>query len=150
MTRLTIEVDQHTLEALSGIGAAKEMSLEHALSYIVDRTLFGKIRRLAVPADQYTPQQVPVFVDETADRIKKQFRCSVCGNVVFAYYGSLKLIANGQFDADNNMVGGDETDWFSKLGVPTEFVCPGRVLVETPAGRVIRRRCATIYQKVGA
>lgn len=150
MARLTIEVDEHIFESVARIASGKELTPEAAASYLLEKTLFGMPRRSIVPAESYVPQRIPVFVDPKQDRIKKPFRCCNCGNVVFNYYGSVKLITSGQYDADNNMVDGEEQSWFDKLGEPIEIVCAGRIIVQYEDGHTGKKRCGYTFYKIGA
>ena len=160
MTKLTIEVDDHIFTSISRIVASKNMAPENVdsgklftpeeiASYLLEKTLFGMPHRSIIPISDYQPQKTLVVLDPTKDRIKKQYRCNNCGCAVFNYYGGVSLTMNGQYNADNNMIDGDEVDWFSKLGVPDEVICPGRMVVKYDDGRVGKRRCSAIYYRIG-
>jgi len=149
MAELTIEVDEHIFTSISRIASGKGLNAAEAASYLLEKTLFGMPHRSIVPIGEYQPQKTLVVLDPTKDRIKKQYRCNNCGCAVFNYYGGVSLTMNGQYDADNNMIDGDEVDWFSKLGVPDEVICPGRMVVKYDDGRVGKRRCSAIYYRIG-
>jgi hypothetical protein len=155
MPQLTIDIDDDVFARLEYFMRQSEdetgmpRTVEGTATHYLEKILFGQQKRIAIPAELYEPQHIPIMIDETKDRIRKTFRCSVCGNIVLYYYGGIKLITNGHFDGDNNMVGGTEIDWMDKLGVPTGIECTGRVLVEHSNGRVGKVRCKTMYYKIG-
>lgn len=97
----------------------------------------------------YKPQSIPIMIDATADRICKKFRCSVCGDIVFEYYGSIKLIMHGHYEEGWGTVPTDEVDWFKTVGVPYPIECHGRLGVSLPNGQTGKTRCKTKYFKIG-
>jgi len=147
MAEITLDLDDHTVERLLAIGNTHNQTLEEAVAFVLGRTLFGADKKVNILAQEYKPQHVPIMIDETADDVKKPFRCITCGNVVFSYYGSVKLITHGIYDAKNMQIDGEEQAWSEPLGKPTEFVCPGRVMPEGYTGKV---RCGNVYYKIGS
>lgn len=146
---LTIDVDPYIQSVLRSIASNKGMSMEQATTQLLERMLTGIPRKLNISRRDYKPQHIPVMIDETADKIKKKYRCNSCGNTIFEYYGSVKLITHGRYDANQNIIDGDEVDWFSTVGIPTEYVCAGRVIVQNDDGSPHKVRCSTVYYKIG-
>lgn len=101
-----------------------------------------------IAISEYKPQTISIIIDATMDRVRKHFRCSVCGCIVFDYFGGLKLLVYGDFidDGERDV---QEVDWLEKLGVPTPIKCPGRFPAILPDGKVTKARCNTVYLKVG-
>lgn len=147
MAKLTFEIDDHTTDRLLSLAKSKDLTLEDAVSFVLERTLFGVAKQVSATVADYRPQHIPVMIDDTADGIKKHFRCITCGNIVFSYYGSVKLITNGIYDAKNAQIEGDERPWSDPLGKPTELVCQGRVMPEGYSGKV---SCRNVYYKIGS
>lgn len=110
--------------------------------------------------EDYKPQGMLVMIDPTEDKIRKHFRCPVCGCIVFDYYGGIKLIMNAFYDenpAENGTLGvespfvaGKEVDWFKTLGVPYPIECPGQLKLAFANGERKRTRCKTMLYKIGA
>lgn len=148
MRQLTIEIDDDIAESLGKIGSAQNLTDEQAVAYLLDRTLFGVSRRMGVPAEAYKPQSVMVMTDDSDD-ILKHFRCPNCGNIVFDYCGSTKLIMNGRYDRDSMLIDG-ETVITTGFGMPTLVECQGRVLVQYQNGRNGKVRCGTKVFKLRA
>lgn len=111
-----------------------------------------------IDINDYKPQHITVILDQTEDRIRKPLYCVCCRNVVFEYYGGVKIILFGEYNEQTNRTEavldetGNEktTDWFENLGVPTPIMCHGKLRVadqNTADGtRVIK--CKSMYYKV--
>lgn len=147
--RATITIDDEIGQMVAKLAQKRNITSEEAIQFLLMRTLIGIPRQTMFLAREYVPQRIPVMLDERVDRVKKPFRCSTCGNVVFNYYGQVKLIANGQYDADANMADGEDLDWFNEVGVPTEIICRGRLVMTDERGRRCRITCNTIYYRIG-
>lgn len=148
MIRLTIEVDEETVESLERIGTSQRMSQEQTVAYLLDRTLFGVTRRMLMAGEDYRPQSVMVMTDDSDD-VLKHFRCPNCGTIVFDYCGATKLIMNGRYDRETMMIDGETVD-IAGFGQPTRIECPGRVVVRYANGRESKVRCANKFYKLRA
>lgn len=149
MAQLTIDIDEDTLAALEREASKKHIPIDRAGAYCLEKLFFGMPRKLPIPYEKYIPANTVIILNEAQDQIEKPFRCTTCGNQIFTYYGTSKVLMNGQFDSSNNMVGGEEVDWFDKLGIPTKLECSGRVFVTYADGRIGKIRCRATYYKVG-
>lgn len=110
-----------------------------------------------ISIEDYKPQQILIMIDPEQDRVRKHFRCPVCGCIVFDYYGGVKLIMNGYYNEhpaeiplgiETPFDPGEEIDWFKTLGVPYPIECPGQLKL-TFGGLRKRTRCKTMLYKVG-
>lgn len=102
---------------------------------------------MALPLiSEYKPQSIPVIIDPTNDNVRKHFRCPSCGNVVFDYYGSIKLITYNNPDDPSD---GTEASWASVLGSPYPIMCQGRLSAQTEFGLQKRIACRTTIFKIG-
>ena len=102
----------------------------------------------------YTPQQTLIMLDPTMDRIRKHKRCDTCGNIVFDYYGGIKLIMPCEFDywedgRTKDDMTGEEVDWFETLGVPYPIECSGRLTGLRKDGSTTKVRCKQLFFKIG-
>lgn len=98
------------------------------------------------------------MIDPTVDKVRKHFRCNICGCIVFDYYGGIMLIMNGFYDLENTprstlgiaaeFSDGQEVDWAKTIGIPYPIQCPGKVQV-LANGEPKRIRCKTTYYKIG-
>lgn len=149
MARVSAEIDDDLVTIIKRIGAKRDTGLEQTLNFLLERMLIGIPHQQPIRIEDYKPQHIPIMLDSKDDRIKKRFRCSVCGCVVFNYYGGVKLITHGTYDANQDMVDGEDRDWFSEVGVPDEIICPGRVVLLLPNGSTTKRRCSTVYYRIG-
>lgn len=148
MLRLTIDLDDDMATMIAKISESQHLTDEQAVAYLLDRTLFGVTRRAGMPGEDYRPQSVMVMVDDSDD-VLKHFRCENCGNIVFDYCGSTKLIMNGRYDSETMMIDGDTVDT-TGFGRPTLIACQGRVLLQYQNGRVRKARCGFKYYKLRA
>lgn len=146
---INVDLDDGLLDRLQKIGSKRGLDLEESVAFVLQRALEGVPRRLMVSVEDYKPQHIPIMLDPHEDGIKKQMRCVICGCPFVNYYGGVKLITYGIYDSNQNMLDGEEQDWFNKLGVPDEIVCQGRVLLTRPDGGVTKRRCDTVYYRIG-
>lgn len=149
MTHISIEVDDELIAIVQRMAKKREATFEQTLNFLLERMLVGIPRKILPLISDYKPQHIPIMLDPTEDKQKKAFRCVTCGCAVFNYYGSVKLITNGTYDANQNLVDGEDVDWFSKTGVPDEIICPGRVILQLPDGRTAKRRCSTVFYRIG-
>ncbi len=97
---------------------------------------------------QYKPQSLIVVIDPIQDRIRKHFKCPVCGNTAFDYYGGLKLIMPG-YDDVGEPTGETEVDWFKTIGVPFPIQCQNGLSVTLDNGERKKIKCKTMLLKVG-
>lgn len=146
---LSAVIDPELAQRLESIGVKRGLKLTETVNFVLQRALEGVPRRLMVSVTDYKPQHIPIMLDPHADGVKKQMRCVICGCPFINYYGSVKLITYGIYDANQNMLDGEEKDWFNKLGVPDEIVCQGRVLLSRPDGGIVKKRCDTVYYRIG-
>lgn len=149
MTRITADLDDETIAILERMGTKRGTPIDQTLNFLLERMLVGIPHQQPMMLDDYKPQHIPVMIDAREDGIKKHYRCNTCGAIVFNYYGGVKLITNGVYDANQNMVDGEERDWFTDLGVPDEVICGGRVVLQLPDGRTVKRRCSSVYYRIG-
>lgn len=149
MAHVSENIDDELVAILERIGVKRGTSLGQTLNFLLERMLVGIPHQQPIAIADYKPQHIPIMLDPAQDRIRKHYRCNVCGCIVFNYYGGVKLITHGTYDAQQNMVDGDEEDWFSKTGIPDEIICSGRVVLQLPDGRTTKRRCSTVYYRIG-
>jgi hypothetical protein len=149
MHRITLEIDDDLADSIAKVGEAQRLNTEQTAAYLLDRTLHGLTRRVALAIDDYKPQSVMVMVDEADDDVLKHFRCQNCGNIVFDYCGATKVIMNGRYDRDTMMIDGEQLDT-ATFGMPTRIECQGRLLVRYPTGRTGKIRCGYKYYKLRA
>lgn len=142
-------LDPDLVERLEGIAKKRNEDLLATVQYVIERSLVGIPRSLLSSVLDYKPQHIPIMVDPHEDKQKKMFRCVVCGTPVFMYYGGVKLITYGIYDERQNMLDGEEQDWFNKIGVPDEVVCSGRLLLRKPDNGTVHARCRTVYYRIG-
>lgn len=147
MAELTLTLDDPTVERLMALAASRDMTLQEATSFVLGRTLFGVDKKIPATLQEYKPQHIPVMIDETADDVLKNYRCNNCGNIVFQYYGSVKLVTHGIYNAKNMQIEGEERPWSEPLGKPTVMQCEGRVMPDGYKGKV---RCGYVYYKIGS
>lgn len=146
---ISLKVEPDIADALQAIADKGQLNINEAAARVLQRAIEGMPRRLMISVADYKPQHIPVMIDPHEDGIKKQFRCVVCGLPWLGYYGGVKLITYGTYDMNQNMIDGEESDWFSKTGTPDETICQGRVLLTRPDGGVVKRRCGTVYYRIG-
>jgi hypothetical protein len=149
MSQRTITLDDLTVAAVQRLANKKSIDVDTMISRLIERSLFGISKGLEVMASEYKPEHICIMLSSSDSKIKKTFRCTTCGNPVFQYYGSIKLIMSGQFDADGNLYDGEDTDWFDKLGAPTVMECPGRVSLQREDNTWGKSRCHATYYKIG-
>jgi hypothetical protein len=149
MAHISVDIDDELVAILERMGAKRETTVEQTLNFLLERMLVGIPHQQLPLIGDYKPQHVPIMLDATEDRQRKAFRCINCGCAVFNYYGGVKLITQGVYDSNQNMVNGEDVDWFNETGIPTEIICPGRVVLQLPDGRTTKRRCSTVYYRIG-
>jgi hypothetical protein len=76
-------------------------------------------------------REITVWLDERKEneKILKQFRCCVCGKVVFEYYGKLKMILPGGHSVSE----------------PKVIQCKGRISGNNQFGQWENTSCNTKY-----
>ncbi len=141
--------DEHLEGRLADMAVRRGVSVDDTIMFLLERMLVGIPRKALPLRESYKPQHITIMLDQTIDRQKKIYRCNVCGNPIFNYYGGVRLEMPGLFDADQNIIDGDSTDWFGKIGVPDEVICGGRVIVQNADGTKSKIRCSTHYYRIG-
>jgi hypothetical protein len=74
---------------------------------------------------------ISVFLSNSTPRQKKEFRCTVCGHIVFKYWDDLRIVIAGQ-----------EDDGFKNA--PIEIQCNGSITVNKD-GRTFTTTCKALY-----
>jgi hypothetical protein len=147
MATLTIEIDDDTANYIGEISAKHRTTSERTVAYLLDRTLFGAVRKVEMSIAEYVPPSIVVMVD-ASNNMLKHFRCNNCGNIVFDYCGNIRTVVNGRYDRDTMMIDGEDAP--QSFGMPTRIQCPGRVLVQMPDGSLGRTPCEARYYKLAA
>lgn len=75
--------------------------------------------------------KISVFLSNSNPQQKKEFRCTVCGHIVFKYYDDLRIV-----------IAGEEDGGFKNA--PLEIQCNGAVTVNKD-GRTVTTTCKALY-----
>ena len=73
--------------------------------------------------------EITVWLDDDTKEVKKRFRCTVCGQIVFEYYDSVRILIVGAVGYEH---------------APIVTQCKGKVDIETPES-MITKTCKTMY-----
>lgn len=77
-------------------------------------------------------EAISVWLDNASENALKQFRCTVCGKVVFEYYSDIKIIMAGEHNGVTKKA-------------PLVIQCHGAITVMKD-GQPITSRCKVKYQ----
>lgn len=75
--------------------------------------------------------KISVFLSNSSPREKKEFRCTVCGHIVFKYWDDVRIV-----------IAGTEDEGFKNA--PIEIQCNGSITVNKD-GRTFTTTCKALY-----